>query len=434
MCHQGVSLSISVNSFLKSGFGVLGSAIFGVALVKLISLHDGPAGVGTFGLFRQFFQFLAVFFTLGSGFSVVEGYQKAPDKSVFIKTIFNYVFFTTLIISVVVLVAAPLIHKKIFAGKDGTLSILYATPLFIIPLALHQLIKSILNGEGKIGRTGLLTSLPFMLMFLSAFISRDIFHLYLYSSVGSLAVSLWMFRKELKNFRPSFPFKRIVSFERTSWTAMITGAMGFFCFLAVKAICTQRIGIYNTGFLEASWSLVNYTTLVFLTSLSVYYLPKISGPHPENFKNHFFTLINLLGILSLVILHLADDFIIGLLFTDEFIGMEYLLFGMAIGEYLKCLNWFFIFTMLGTSHKKQYIVVDTIANLLFVGIIYFKTFRAVEMIGVAYIAFQVFYLLVNIALNFRYRFIKLKYLFLNLALGIAVWALIIWMKLDALGV
>lgn len=421
-------MPIALKTFAKSGSGIAISAIFGVCLIKLISHHDGPEGVGAFGLFRQFFQFLAVFFTLGSGFSIVEGMPKSGNKNHFIKTACSYSFLVALTISIIVLIFQKEICLAIYSDLKN-ISLIRSIPLFIIPLSFHQLIKSSLNGEGYIGISGIVTALPFVTMFIVALFSRDLFDLYLYSSLISLAVSLMLFKRPLWFLIPKIPFMRLKSFEKTSISTMITGASGFLSFLTVKAICTHKLGIWHTGLLEASWSLVGYSTLVFLTSLSVYYLPKVSADQEQiGFRNHYFSLINFLALGSLMIICLGEEFFIRLLFTPEFAEMYKLLVLMAIGEYLKCLNWVFNFSMIGLSYKKAYLVLDSCANAIFVAAVFFTDLNKLEEIGFCYIIFQTCYLLGNLIINHKFKLVSNRYALGNVCLGILVWAIVFAIK------
>jgi PST family polysaccharide transporter len=419
-------LSLSVIAFVKSGLGIGASAIFGVGLVKIIALHAGPEGVGTFGLYRQFFQILTVFFTLGNGYSIIKGASEAKDKKQFLRSTSTYVLLVSLILGINVLLLSKQISLTIFSNSEY-LSLIRLTPIFILFMAYHGLVKSAYSGEGKIGLSGIITAIPFLTMFITAFFSTDLMTLYLSSSLASFLVALILF-KRISYLKPFLRLKRNIHFEKTSFSTVLTGAVGFLSFLLIKAICTHRLGINQTGFLEASWSLVSYVTLIFLTSLSVYYLPKISIPHGKEFRHHFFMMINTLALISLGILCLASDFFIPFLFTNEFTIMGQLLLFMAIGEYLKCINWFFIFSMIGLSYKKAYIVLDLIANLVFVSIAYLSDVKTVESFGIYYLIFQFLYLIGNVTLNHKFKIIPFGLFVFNLVIGLSIWGVVCLVK------
>ncbi len=418
-------MSISVRAFAKSGAGIALSAVFGVGLVKLISYHEGPEGVGAFGLFRQFFQFLAIFFTLGSGYSIVEGYPKARDRVAFIRIAASYALAVSLSLSALVLLFSEEICVALYSDLEN-LNLIRSIPLFLVPLSVHQLIKSALSAQGYIGLSGIATALPFFTMFVIALFSRELFDLYFYSGLLSFLLGLVLYRSPVRNLLPGFPLKRLESFERTTISAVVGGASGFLSFLAVKAVCTHRLGIWNTGLLEGAWSLVGYTTLIYLTSLSVYYLPKVSAePEQKKFRDHYFTLINGLALASLGFICVFSSFFIHLLFTPEFGAMTKILVWMAIGEYLKCLNWVFIFSMIGLSYKKAYLALDLLANALFMVLLYLSTVSDLRDLGRIYIAFQVCYLLGNIALNFKHGMLRTSSVLANVGVGVFLWAILL---------
>lgn len=407
--------------FSQSSIGIILSSIFGVGLIKIISIKSGPETLGYFGVFRQFFQLLTVIFTLGSGFAVIEGIPKAQDKKGFVQSVSGYTFCICLLLSILVFLFATPITLGLF-GNLEQLNLIRLLPVMIFSIAYTLLIRSIYSAQGELVLSGIFWSLSYMFMFFVSFFSTELSDLYLYGSLASACVGIALF-KDKSLLIPSIKFKRLISFEQTALATAITGITGFFSFMIVRAICVRELGPNAGGFLESSWSLINYTVLIFLTSVSAYYLPQVSERNDDqDFRKKFFNLLNILSIGSLLILCLGKGILIPLLFSEKFLPASDLLIVMSIGEYFKCLNYFFIFSLIGLAKKRSYIILDSIANLSFVLMAFLLPIKSLEFFGYIYLAYQALYLAGSIYLNQKYKIISHKFFFSHLGLGILIWA------------
>lgn len=412
--------TVSLVKLAQSGFGIVLSSLFGIGLIKIISIKSGPQSLGYFGVFRQFFQLMTVVFTLGNGFAIIEGIPKSNDKNHFIKNVSGYTFWVCVILSLLVLAFSVPISEGIFGNNDH-LNLIRLMPIMIFSIAYTLLMRSIYSAEGKLIPAGLFWSFSYLFMFIVGLFSTELTHLYFYGSIMSFIAALSLF-KEKALLIPTFKVERLRNFERTAISTAIAGITGFFSFLTVRAICVNELGADDGGYLETSWSLVNYIVLIFLTSLSAYYLPQISErPKDVEFRKKFFIIINFLSLSSLLFLCLGKEIIIPLLFSKKFLPASGLLIIMSVGEYFKCLNYFFNFSLIGTTNKRAYLILDTSANFLFVIMAFAFHDHRLETFGYIYVAYQAFYLLGSICLNSLYKIIPVPYLAANLAVGLTVW-------------
>ena len=416
----------NIIKLIQSGIGIVLSSIFGIGLVKVLATKGGPETLGYFGVFRQFFQLLTVIFTLGNGYAVIEGLPKTLDIKKFTQTVSSYTFWTCTVLSIIILFfSAPITH--ILFGSYENINLIRMIPFMIFTVAYTLLMRSIYAGQGKLIQSGIFWSFSYFFMFLVSLISTQLDNLYFYGSVISFFIAI-IFFKDRSLLTPKIKFERNIAFEKTAVSTAITGLTGFFSFLVVRAICINKLGPDAGGLLESSWNLINYCVLVFLTSLSSYYLPQISArPSDIEFRKKFFKIINGFSLTSLIFLCWMKPVIIPLLFSKEFLPAANLVVIMSIGEYLKCLNYFFIFSLIGISRKRPYLLIDSFSNFLFIALTFILPIQELESFGYIYVAYQAFYLICSMLLNYKFKIISINTALINLIIGLSVWSIYLFL-------
>jgi O-antigen/teichoic acid export membrane protein len=348
-------------SFVKSGLGVILSAIFGLLLLRLISQDLGVEGIAIFGIYRQFIQFCTVFLSWGNGFAIIESYSKSSNKSEFTTIIFKYTLAVTLGLGLFILLIHQPITGLLFADASKSYLILLS-PLIFLGLANYSFFRFILTAEKNLLLSSLLQALPFILMLISFNLSANFSLIFLFSYLLSALIAFvaWRFKSEAQlDFK--YEFKRLTEFEKTSIATMITGAVGFFSPLIVKAISVHYLGLSQTGVIEAEFSLISYFTLAIISGLGTFYLGQVSeAPKDINLREKTFLFLIPITAIALTVLVFFQDFFLGILFGKEILQYQPSLSLFAIGELLRCANWFFIFSMIGLSYRRTYIKLDVI--------------------------------------------------------------------------
>ncbi len=402
--------------FIKSGIGVGLSAVFGLLLLRSISKEQGPAGLATFGIYRQFLQFCAVFLTWGNGFSIIESFSKAKDKEHFTSNTFKYVLGITFLLGLTILSLSYPITLGLFDSSENW-DLIALAPLIFAGLAFHGFFRFVLTGKQHLVLASILQASPFVFMYLFYYFTKNLFSFFFlaYSASALLAFIFWIMHSEermLIRQRPS----RLLDFEKTSVATIITGAFGFLSLLIVKSISVHALGMTTTGVIEAEFSLVSYLTLALISGLGTFYLGRISeNPQDQAFRERIFSLLIPLTAIVLSVIIYYDQFFLGLLFGKKMLtyGPSLSIFGM--GEMLRCINWFFTFSMIGLSFRKTYLTFDTISYIVYVaasGIIV-SIWPVKESIEYSYLLFQIVYLILNL-----YFCLKVKVIQPKLAIGL----------------
>lgn len=124
----------------------------------------------------------------------------------------------------------------------------------------------------------------------------------------------------------------------------------------------ETLGWAAAGYWEAMWRLSAAYLMFVTTTLSVYYLPRLSElKDPDAIKKEIirgYQIILPLAATSGVMIYIFRDFVIGVLFTREFAPMRDLFAWQMLGDTLKIGSWILAYLMLGQAFVKIFIVTE----------------------------------------------------------------------------
>jgi len=145
--------------------------------------------------------------------------------------------------------------------------------------------------------------------------------------------------------------------------------------LIVRSSIVENSSLNDAGLWEAMNRLSAMYLLVITSSLSVYYLPRLSEIKNERelkkeiFSTYKFVIPPL--FVFVVVIFLLKNFIIQIVFNERFQGMENLFLFQLIGDFFKIGSWILAYQMLARSMTISYIVTEILGSVLFVGLAIF---------------------------------------------------------------
>ncbi len=108
------------------------------------------------------------------------------------------------------------------------------------------------------------------------------------------------------------------------------------------------------------------------TSLSVYYLPKLSETRTDDLLKkevlQTYKIITPIIAVSLLLIFLLKDLVINIIFTPEFYPMKSLFAWQLLGDFFKIMSWILAFIMVAKSMTKIYIITEVLFSVLLVGL------------------------------------------------------------------
>ncbi len=372
-------------------------------------MYVGPAGYAALGQFQNAVQMLTTLASgaINSGVTkyTAEYYEDEAKQHAVWRTACTLALIGSLVVSIGVFsFRRPLASWFL---KDESLSGVFiwfaATLVFFI---FNTLLLAILNGKKDIQR------------YVVANITGSLFALAI-TAVMTIQLGLYGALVALAIYQSLAFFVTLMLCYKTSWFSFIyllggidkqaaKGLAKFAGMALASAICVpishiiirdylgEVLGWEAAGYWEAIWRLSAAYLLLVTTTLSVYYLPRLSEiKNPDELKAEIiqgYKIILPIAATLGVMIYLLRDYIIGILFTVEFMPMRDLFAWQLAGDTLKVGSWVVAYLMISKAMLKSYIFLEVFSSVSFV--ILAKIFIAhygIDGVVIAYAVNYAFY-------------------------------------------
>lgn len=398
-------------TLLKLGFGVGGSAIFGLLLIKLIADHGGNELVGEFSLFRQAFQVILCFLSLGNGFAIINLVSTSKNKESDIPKIYFYQMITLLIVSLIALSFCFIDQEIIFKNARSWLSLIFLS----MAATLYFSSRFILIGLDRVLFGAILQALPFLSMLITFYLLKRIEESFIIGYLISSIIGVMILFRNVK--WPRFSILRDIDFEKSVTATIFTGSLGFFSILVFKGVVAKKLSLTGLGSLEVYLSLVSYLNLTFLTLYSTVYLQRVSGGINRENAGKVLVFVTGASFLLFCGFYYFHQYLISLYVGKHFVIDQESVYFLISAEFFKSIAWFGIFTLIGTKRRRIYVIFDFVANLsLISSVVFISGLVNIEQYFVLYFLFNFLYaIMCTLYLSFK-SIMPVKYLCLLLAL------------------
>ncbi|HFD7561525.1 TPA: O-antigen translocase [Providencia rettgeri] len=372
----------------------------GLVINKAVSVYIGPAGLAVIGQFQNFSQVVLIAAQGAINSGVVKYTAEYGKDSLKLPKLFSTALRISLLSSItvgcIIILSSSFLSSKIL-NNLGYSFIFIIFGFTIILFVLNSLLLSILNGLKEIRsyiKINIIQSL-YALIFTSLLV-------YFWGLKGALIalainqsviffVTLFMLRKHTtiawKNFKE--PFNKGISKKLFAYSSMaLTSAMMVPTsqFIIRDYIVTTQ-GLDQAGYWQGVWYISTTYLMVVTTALSTYYLPRLSEiTNKQELKKEIlqgYKILLPIVIFCGVIIFLLRDFIIYLLFSDNFVPMKPLFTWQIIGDMFKIASWLLAYVMLAKTMTKKFIFCEILFSItLLIFSYFFITFYGV--IGATY--------------------------------------------------
>jgi len=404
-------------SFLNAVATVI-RMLTGFVSVKVVAAIIGPVGVALLGQLNNFTQILLSISNGGINAGITkytaEFSNSEKDYVLYLGTGFWITVVLSITTSLILFIGAGyfsinILHdvkyKSVFYVFGGTL-LLYA---------LNALLTSVINGFKEYRKyvianivgsiTGLLFSVVLAIQYgvYGALIATVTFQsIVFFITLGIIARSPWFkWRQFLIKFNKAVALK-LGHYSLMALASAITIPAGQ---IIVRSFIINDRSITDAGLWEGINRISGMYLMVITASLGVYFLPKLSElKTKQELQNEVFSVYKLVIpflILTTFIIYVFRVFIIHLLFTEEFTGMQNLFAFQLLGDILKILGWVLGYLLLAKAMTKIYIVMELVNFVLLILFSYFLV-RSYGSVG-ATLAFAIVYLIYLLVLCYVFR-------------------------------
>lgn len=385
-----------------NGIAVLIRTATSFFLNKLLAIYVGPGGYALIGQFQNFIQIITSFAGGSINTAVVKytsQYHSEPNRQrVVWRTAGTLILIFSLIVSLLIVIFQKNLSIYIFKSTEYQ-SIFPIFAVFLVFFNLNALFLAILNGKKEILKlvianiAGSLLSLG-----LTGFLAVQyrIYGALLALSINQsiiFFVTLFLCYKS-DWFKLSYLFGKIDKGTANKFIGFVLMALTSALLVPVSQILIRNhlvleFDIKHAGYWEAMTRLSGSYLMLITTTLSVYYLPKLSELKLyTDIKKEVllgYKLILPLTALGSLMVYLLRDWIILILFTESFIPMRDLFIWQMIGDTLKIGSWLLGYLMISKAMTKLFIFSEITATISLLLLTYVFTKRfGFEGVSMAY--------------------------------------------------
>lgn len=390
----------------------------GLISIKVIASVIGPSGIALLGQLTNFINILLSISTGGinAGITKYISEHSGSEKkyNLFLGTGFWITAFFSIVTGLVLIFGAGYFSEIILFDRKY-ISIFYIFGGTIIFYAFNTLLVSIINGFKDYNRyliiniigslVGLAFSVTLALKYgvYGALVSAVTFQSIVFIiSIGLVYKASWF---NINNFVSRFSQPIALKLGQYSLMALVSALTVPGSQLLVRQFITDAESINQAGLWEGLNRISTMYLFVVMTSLSVYYLPRLSELKTNTELRHevmsVYKLMIPFLIVSILIIYISRDLIIRVLFTPEFLEMRNLFVFQFLGDFLKMCGWVLGYLLIAKAMTKTYIIMELVNFVVILALSYIFI-KYYGTIGATY-AYAITHFIYFIILAFVFR-------------------------------
>lgn len=367
----------------------------GVLASKVIAVFIGPSGVALVENLRNFLNAVETFSTLGFQNGVIKYVAEKEKEEAKLQKILNTVFisivFIITVVSVLLLFMAHYLNKYVL-DTDNDYTWVFRVLAIALPLYAGNLILvAVLNGLGKFKQViylniwgnifGVLLSAVLIWQFgvagafLGLIISPSLLFLYSFYLVRKRFLGMLLFKKKY------FDFGIVKGLLSYSLMAVVTAIASPFVHISIRNTISNDFGENEAGYWSSITRIAVFYLLFISTLLTIYFLPSLTLSKTKKDTKAVFVMyykvIVPLFILGATIVYFLRDFIVRLLYSEEFLPMKELFFWQLLGDFFKVCALILAYQFLAKKMTKAFIV----SEILSFTILYFLSMYWINIYG-----------------------------------------------------
>jgi O-antigen/teichoic acid export membrane protein len=355
--------------------------IISIVKSKAMALFLGPIGFGISSLFITTIDFISGLSSFGLGTSAVKNISASNVTndinkiSSVIKVLRLLVWVTGLLGMIVTIIFSSFLSNIIFGDESKNIAIIW--------ISLSILFNQLCNGQLAIlqglrrhkylalaNLFGNLIGLLLSVMFYYFYKLDGIVPAVISSSLATLLFS-WYYSKKIKIKNNGVKFSNLKSegldMLKMGFAISTSSTIAMGCAFVIRIFIGNVGSLAQVGLFTAGYAIINsYVGLIFRAMATDYY-PRLSAISSNLKDSH--RLVNqqaelailILGpILAVFIIFIKS--LIWILYSDQFSGIEIMLYWAALGMYFKAASWAVAYIILTQGDSKLFFLNEFIAN------------------------------------------------------------------------
>ncbi len=416
----------SANGLIKTsaynGVATVIRMTLGMISNKICSIYLGPSGYALLGQYSNYSSIASTFATGGISAGLIkyvsEYYDQLDKRDKIIKTSLFIVFVCSASVGIISIILCR-VFSTLLLKSPQYWSIFVISGLMITLNSVGVIISNLLNALKQM--TKLITT-QIIVNFASVCVTIPLVIFYnVYGSLLSVFIIAPLtifinYRFLLKsgfNFRgvrPLFDKDSFYKLAKFSVMAFATASLIPVSQLIIRNLIITRISTESAGYWQGIIKLSDMYMAVILSSLSLYYLPRLSEiKDSKELRKEIFLgysiLMPVMVIIGLTIFFLRD-LIIHILYAASFRPMRELFPFQILGDFFKIASWLLAYLMVAKAKSKMYIITEVLFSFSYLTFAFlFISYNGV--IGITY-AYCLNYFLYFVLFAFPFRNLPFK--------------------------
>ena len=385
---------------------------------KIVAVYLGATGIASIGLFNNLLTILNAFSNGGINQGVIKYTAEFKNNDQKIKELFSTSLIMTLISSCFIGIFIIIFSKYInyYLLKNITpYYFIIILGITIVFNGMYNLFISIINGNADVKLYTIINSVTTIFnLFLTIILVKywklngAILSLVLSNCIFVVCIVYYVFYKkhiDIKKFQHKFSKLMCNKLLHYSLVALITATITPFCQIIIRDLIINKMGFVSAGYWQGITRISDSYLLFFTTSLSVYYLPKLSNlVDKKDLKYEIvygYKVLVFPVMFITIFIYLFRQNIINILFTSNFKPMENLFLYQLIGDIFKIASWVLSYLLIAKKMIKELVFTEIIFNLLLV-LLSYLFLNKFELIGIT-LAFALNYFLYLLCMIYIFR-------------------------------
>lgn len=389
-----------IKTSILSAISQMIKIICGFIITKVIAIYGGPSGMAIIGQLQNFISIVLMiagdFMKTATTKYTAEYVNEDERKFQFWSLSIKFILISNIILFLILFFFSGEISNYLLKSTEYS----YVLKIFAFTLpffVLNTMLLSILNGHKQIKKyifINILLSLISLILVVLLSVNFGIngaLIAYVTNQSVIFVITVVFLKTEswfkIKNFffdTDKSDIKKLFGFAMITLTAVLASN---FSLITIRDYITVNISLNSAGYWQSIWTLSQVSLGLITTSLATYFLPTLSALREKNdiskeLKNTIKIILPIAFIISFI-MYVLKDFIILVLYTEEFNPMKELFLWQMIGNTIKVAGWLFGYVLVAKAMVKYTVSTEIIFAIIFISLsIYFINIYG--LVGVTY--------------------------------------------------
>lgn len=375
-------MNLLKTSFL-TGISTIIKIIAGFIITKCVAMYIGPSGLAIVGQFQNFISIITILANGSINGGIIkytsEYYNDYEKKS----SIHSTAFFISIVCAIIVSLAVIIMHKYIAISilkdiKYSSIVLIFGFTLVIF--SFNSFLMALLNGHKEIRKyvtVNIVSSIVTLIFTVSLVLLWGLYGALLSAATAQTVVFLvtifFVLNSEWFNkndFLKGCNRESLVKLGKFSLMAVVSAIAVPMSQIFIRNLLSDSISLDAAGYCQAVWKISDTYLLLITTSLSVYYLPRLSEIKDitELRKEIFsgYKIIMPIVITLALMIFCFKGTIINILFSDKFLPMSQLFAYQLIGDVIKIFAWLLSYVMVAKAMTRYFIISEIVSTITFI--------------------------------------------------------------------